>query len=253
MRLQIKSIYIKKRKFPKFKIEYDKTNKIRPSWVYIKNPQKGMTFLSILFKGRTIRYFTYLPDYLFLPVNYSKEDIRKYYNKFSEYYDQDIRAAGDGQNIRAARFLIKKALKYLKVDKKDAAVLDVGAGTGLAAEILVKENFKDISLNDNSQKMLQKAKEKSNLKNCKFICQDFVKFRSKNKFDLIISIFSLGIISYFGDKNEALYQNCKDLLNQNGIIVLLGHEITPEGFKTLENGRYKLNKHTIVNYYIRKK
>ncbi len=252
MNVKVRSIFVARKKFPRFKIEYDKTNKIRPSWIYIKNPLKRMIFLSVRCNKRTIRYFAYLPRNLFLPVIHTKEDLKKYYDKFSEYYDKDIRFSGKGQNIRAAKFLINK----IKNLPKNISILDVGAGTGIADEILLKNGFENITLLDNSKKMLEKARKKQSLKKCHFILADFLKFKTKKKFDLIISIFSLGITGYYGNYVENTFNKVRKILKPKGYLVLLGHEteeIFEGGFRTIKRGEYKLNNTTTVNYYIGRK
>ena len=128
-----------------------------------------------------------------------------------------------------ARFL----LKNIKLPK-DAKILDLGAGTGLSSIPFIKKGYKNIILLDYSKGMLAKAIKRKELKKCRFIRQDIMKFDLKEKFDLIISIFSFASNSYFDEKDmQILWRKLAKHLKSNGIFALLGHDYEPK--KTLFN------------------
>jgi ubiquinone/menaquinone biosynthesis C-methylase UbiE len=253
-----KKVYPKK----KLKVKFDKRKNQRPAWIKVEGLPKGVNFISIHLgkkgiEGERIQFYkTYLPEGLFLPTNYTKEEMKRFYDKFSEIYDYDIghSGAGGGQNILAAEFLIKKLKKYIQKGE----LLDLGAGTGLITEMFVKEGFSPATLVDYSDGMLNKAKKRKGLKKSKFIKADLRKLKLGKKYDLILSFFSLGSSSYFSKEElESIINNIRKHLKKNGIIVLLGHMPLPEfekEFKKLESGIYCLNskKEFYTDYFIGK-
>jgi hypothetical protein len=175
------AIYVK-RKLPRIKLTFDKKGKSRPAWIWVKgiSGKRKAVFLRIrVGKLKRLEYYrTYLSPRLplYIPVNYTSDEMQLYYNKFSEIYDKHIIK----NNLPAAKFLVSK----LKIPK-NAKILDLGAGTGIASEQLVLAGYKNITLVDFSEKMLAKAKKKKLLKDCKFVRQDVRKLKLKDKFDLI--------------------------------------------------------------------
>ena len=244
MRKKTKLIYayIKKKPKKKYKIEYDKTGKIRPAWVKVENPPKGATFIAFKFGKTGFRYLAYLGGGLYLPTNYTKEEMSKYYDKFSETYDRDINRAK--QNHRAIKYIIK-LLKDLKV-KKSSKILDICAGTGIGAEHFIKNGYKNITLLDFSRKMIAKAKKKEQLKDCKFIVSDLLKFKTKNKYNVVTSFFGFGSSSYFTEKQvEKGLKNIKSILKKGGLLVIQGYpdiDLFSKYFKPVTIGTYVLNK-----------
>ena len=108
------------------KIEYDRSNKNRPAWIYVEGLPRNTFIISTRINNKIILYKTYLTPKLplFLPVDYTKEEMKKFYDKFSETYDKYIKQ----NNIAAAGFLLKK----LRL-QKNVKLLDLGAGTGIGS------------------------------------------------------------------------------------------------------------------------
>lgn len=259
--MKLRGYYIKKDPNKlNLNINYDKKSKGRPAWIQIKGLPNKVSFIVVHLgkkgkEGRRIQFYkTYLPAGLFLPIDYTKEEMKEFYNKFSDIYDKDI--IKHKHNIRAAKFLCNKLRKYTKTK---VSILDLGAGTGLITEIFFDAGFKDITLVDYSERMLDKAKKRSKLKNCKFILCDIKKLNLNKKYDVIISIFSLGSSSYFSeDEFGDLLRTVKKHLKPNGIIALIGHDnkdIFKREFKELESGVYTLNEKNefYTDYFIGKK
>ena len=262
MKPQLRSYYLRHRinvKDKKIKIEYDKTSKGRPAWIKIQGLPEGSRFISIHCgkKGtegtRIQAYQTYLIPELYLPLNYTKEEMSKFYDQFSEYYDNSLKSTN--YNIKAAEFIVKKLKKYIKKGE----FLDLGAGTGLITEMFVKEGFGPATLVDYSQGMLNKAKKRKTLKNCKFVRADIRKLNLHKKFDLILSFFSFGSSSYFDkDEMDDLLKIVKNHLKDNGLFVVLGHTSVSEfksAFKSLDSGIYALDKEKkfYTDYFIGRK
>lgn len=263
MKPELRSYYLRHRldtkEKSKLKIEYDKTSKGRPAWIKIKGLPEGSRFISIDLgkKGaegtRLQAYQTYLIPELYLPLNYTKEEMAKFYDQFSEYYDKSLKSTN--YNIKAAEFILKKLKKYTKKGE----FLDLGAGTGLITEMFVKEEFGPATLVDYSQGMLNKAKKVKTLNDCKFVKADIRKLNLKKKFDFILSFFSFGSSSYFDkDELEGLLKMLKNHLKDNGLFVVLGHTGVSEfktTFKPLETGIYTLDKEKkfYTDYFIGRK
>jgi len=231
----------------KTKIIYDKNSEGRPAWIYIEGLPKGVNFIMAnlgknVKEGQRIQYYkTYLPEGLFLPIDYNNDEMKKFYDKFSEIYDKELKS--NKQNLEAGKFLSEKLKKY---SRKDISILDLGAGTGLISEIYIDNGFKNITLVDYSRKMLNKAKSRKKLKNCKFIYCDIKKLDLKRKYDIVISNFSFGNPSYFTLKylREAI-KVVKKHMKPNSIIAIIGpfnRNIIENEFKKLESGIYTLNR-----------
>lgn len=249
MKLQIKKSF-SGREIPKdTKFTYDKTSSKRPAWIHVKNLPKNIMFLSTRANGKIHHYRIYLSTTipLFLPTNYTKEEMEKFYDKFSQIYDIEVIS----RNSKAVKFLFGK----IKL-KKDSKILDLGAGSGISSVPLVKMGYKDITLLDFSKGMLAKAKKKKELKNCKFIKQDISKLKIKERYDLIFSTFSFASNSYFEDNEmPKLWKKVETLLKPKGILMLIGNDFEPPKnlIKKLKNGKYEIIPGYKAQWYIGKK
>ncbi|GAI06676.1 unnamed protein product [marine sediment metagenome] len=164
----------------------------------------------------------------------------KFYDNWAKGYDKAVKE-GAKVNIKAGEFLVSLLDKFNL--RKNIEILDLGAGTGILDEILVKHGYKRITLVDHSKGMLNKAKKKALLKGCKFVEADIRKLGLKKKYDVITSLFSFET-SYFGEEDmPILFKILNKHLKKNGLFLTLGHfrfgEYTKH-FKTLESGEYRL-------------
>ncbi|MEN7982395.1 MAG: methyltransferase domain-containing protein [Nanoarchaeota archaeon] len=247
----------------KLKIQFEKVKNKRPAWIKVDGLPKGTNFIKInlgkegKLGARRQYYKTYLPEGLFLPIDYTKEEMQRFYDKFSEIYDADLKKPdrGDYQNIFAAEFLINKVQKYTKKGE----MLDLGAGTGLITEMFINVGFSPATLVDYSEGMLKKAKKRKGLKKCKFIKKDLRKLNLNKKFDFILSFFSFGSSSYFDEKElEKILNIANKHLKKNGTFAVLGHipiKQFEKVFKKLDSGIYDLNikRKFYTDYFIGKK
>ena len=250
MKLEVFKAYIVKDISAKgLKISYDKTPKKRPAWMWVEGLPQGTTFINVLLDGKRQHYKVYLSPRipLFLPVNYTKDEMRRFYNKFSEIYDDFVVK----KNIPAANFL----LKNIRL-QKDAKILDLGAGTGLGSIPFVEAGYKNITLLDYSAGMLAKAKRRKELKGCKFVQQDVRKLNLKEKYDLIISIFSFAGNTYL-DENEmpGLWRKVTKYLKPKAKIALLGYDYEPPIalFTKLKGGLYDIGDKNLTKWFIGEK
>lgn len=249
MKFKIKKSFSGKEVPKNIKFTYDKTSPKRPAWIYVKNLPKNVMFLSTRANGKIHHYRAYLSTTipLFLPANYTKEEMEKFYDKFAQIYDDEV----ESRNSRAAKFLFNK----IKLPK-NAKILDLGAGSGISSVLLVKMGYKDITLLDFSKGMLTKAKQKKELKNCKFIKQDITKLKLKESYDLIFSIFSFASSSYFNDKEMSkLWKNVTNILKPKGILMLMGNDFEPTRnlIKKIKSGKYEIISGYKAQWYIGKK
>jgi len=251
MKIWPDAIYVKQDVLPKnLKLTYDKTSKIRPAWIWVDGLEgQRVTFLRIRIGTRFFHYKAYMSSRLplYLPVNNTSEEMRKFYDKFSKIYDNWV----SKNNIPAIKFLLKRLRKWKLL--KNIQILDLGAGTGLAAEQIIKSGFKNITLVDFSKKMQDKAKKKKLLKGCKFIRQDIHKLKLKDKFDLTVSIFSFAYSSYFKEEDmPKLWRLVAKQLKPKGILAMFGNEFEPSEklFRKLDAGIYLLVGKYAFRYYI---
>ena len=241
----------------KLEFEYDKSSKVRPAWIHFtKGLPDHISFLRVYLgkqgkEGvRNQEYKKYLPKGLFLPIDYTKEEMKKFYDRFSSFYDEEM--IRNEQNLRAVDFLIPKLKKYIK----HGEFLDLGAGTGVMTEKFVKAGFGPATLVDFSDGMLTKAKERKHLRGSKFIKADIRKLNLNKEFDLIISIFSFGSSSYFNKEELSKIVDiaCKHL-KKEGILLVFGHSgnnLFENKLISIEKGIYTLNKDKklYVDYFI---
>lgn len=110
--------------------------------------------------------------------------------------------------------------------------LDLGCGDGFLGNFIygLFPDSKGVFL-DISQEMINKVKEKGFKRSTEYIVQDFGKddwiscIRSINKFDLIISGFSIHHIE--NDKKKRLYKDIYGLLKPGGIFLNMEHVSSP--------------------------
>jgi ubiquinone/menaquinone biosynthesis C-methylase UbiE len=246
-KIQSANIYEKK-KLDNPDIEYDKTGKTRPAWIKIKNQVKSK-FLTISFGYGNINYMEFLHSGFFLPVNYTKEEMKKLYDQFAENYDEVVEGFGDELGART-----KVIDLFCKLGKdKSSKILDVGSGTGRGAEVLFEKGYENITLLDLSKKMLEKARKKQALKNCRFVEAEFVEYNTKDKYDVVASFFAFGSLNYFSE--EEIRKNIvkiNQMLNKGGVFVGVVGNVLPfeKTFKTLFSGEYELKEGLKVTYFI---
>lgn len=246
MRVEIRKSFSGKNVPKNIKFIYDKTSKTRPAWIFVKNLQKNVRFLSTRINGHVYHYKIYLSTItpLFLPTDYTKEEVKSYYDKFSQLYDCEIGL----KNSKATEFLFNK----YKISK-NSKILDLGAGSGLSSIPLLKKGYTDLTLLDFSKEMLAKAKKKKELKGCKFINQDILKLKSNRKYDVIFSVFSFALNSYFDDKDmPVLWKKINSILKPNGLLMLMGNDFEPPKslIKKVKKGKYEIIKGLKVNWFI---
>ena len=251
MKLDIYRMYIGKdiSKERKLKIQYDKKGRKRPAWIKIEGLRKNVFQIAVRVNGKRIFYQIYLSPkiQLFLPENYTKEEIREFYNEFAKIYNDFVVK----NNQPATAFLLKKMRL-----KKESKILDLGAGTGINAIVLKRKRYTNITLLDYAEEMLKKAKKKKLLKHCRFIYTDLREWKSKEQFDCIISVFSFALNSYFKEEEmPSLWKKIYASLKPKGMLALIGHDYNPPTnlFIKKKYGRYEIIPKYKMKWYIGEK
>jgi len=151
-------------------------------------------------------------------------------------------------------------ISYTKNEMNDyPKILDIGAGTGFATELLVSEGFQNIKLLDFSKDMINRAKAKKSLKNCKFVVKDFMKYSPREKYDMIVSFFSFGELAYFSEEEtEEGLKKIRNMLKRNGLFAIQGHidvELFKKYFTPICYGSYSIDRKRkkYTRYFIAKK
>jgi ubiquinone/menaquinone biosynthesis C-methylase UbiE len=224
------------------KIEYDKTSKKRPAWIWVEGLSNQATFINVIIDGKRQHYKVYMSARtpLFLPVNYTSDEMRRFYDRYSKIYDEEI----EPKNLPVAKLLLNESKL-----SEHSNVLDLGAGTGISSILFAKAKH-NVTVLDYSKDMLTKAKKRTELKNCTFVQQDVRKLKLKTKYDLIISLFSFAGSTYFDEKEmPKLWKKLANHLKPNGKIALMGFDYAPPKtlFKQLKTGKYDITGRK--NYY----
>lgn len=228
------------------KVVYDKSGKRRPAWVWVKGLPDDVVFIRLRVNGVRMLYQVYIDPNMpiFMPLDRTKEETKKFYNRFSKMYDEEVRK----RNFEAAKFIIKN----IKV-QKEAEILDLGGGSGLSSLFLARKGYKNITLLDYSKNMLKLAKKRKELKDCNFIHGDVRNLNLKEKFDMILSIFSFASNAYLEEAEmSSLWKRVSDHLKQNGILALMGYDYEPPKnlFKKIKSGKYRIVKDYQAKWYI---
>lgn len=144
-----------------------------------------------------------------LVANSSSADIRQYYDDWAGRYDEDL-ATWNYQAPNVAAGLLERGLST------DAAILDVGCGTGLSGVTLQTAGFGDVTGVDISQSSLDLARETG-------------AYGRLNQVDLhelplpygaaeFGGLQCVGVLSYVPDTDAILREFCR-LVNADGLIV----------------------------------
>ncbi|MBI5448141.1 MAG: methyltransferase domain-containing protein [Gammaproteobacteria bacterium] len=162
------------------------------------------------------------------------EFISTLYDAYAENYDNEMKSQ---LNYQVPYLFLNVIRDCVGVKKANWVSLDLGCGTGLAAEIL-KDFSEDIIGVDISEKMLAIAKNK----NCytELWLGDMLSFFDKNerKFDLIYAADSL---IYRGDL-KPLFEKIQSALESGGLFVFSVEKTNENNFFLQKTGRFSHNK-----------
>lgn len=223
-------------------IEYEKSSKKRPSWVKIKLDKK-IIFIKILFNDEAFWYRRYFEDYFF-PLEANSEDTRNFYNETATKYESFVPHQKE---------IAKKAVLFLKEQKvsRNSKILDLGAGTGIVTEEIIKAGYDNITLLDISDKELDIARGKKLLKNARFIISDLTKDKIIGKYNVIVETLAFNEIL---ERNIlTILKSIKESLKKEGIFIMIDRHIFPElnlFFNEIKSGKFPIKTpEGIFDYY----
>ena len=145
----------------------------------------------------------------------SSDDLRQKYDSWASEYDKHQ------LHERTGWIAPHKIVEYLKkYIAKDCWILDAGAGTGLAGEVLNKEGYKNLTGIDLSNKMMAEAIKKDVYKN--YYLMDLTKKLNfgNNTFDavIIVGVFACGHVG------AEVLMNLIPIVKKEGYIVFTVRE-----------------------------
>lgn len=162
--------------------------------------------------------------------NYYENSKKNYILKDDNFFQLEIQAISD------------QVSSFVKKNKKQIKILELGSGSGFLASILCSKILKKSNYHyqgvDFSQQGINKANRRK-IKNCSFIQSDFLEFFVNNneKFDIIITQRSIMAIMNNKDKKKLL-NLIKNHMTKNSIGIF--SEVTTQAFKKLQSLRKKL-------------
>src|SRR3989344_2123398 len=226
--MKLERIYISTEPDKDYRVEYDKKSK-RPSWLKIEGLNEKTLFVKIIINKEGFWYRKHLGKY-FLPLKTTAEDYEIYYDKIASEYESIV------PHNKELALKIVGILKKNKI-KQNSEILELGAGTGLIAEILAKNNYNNLTLVDISDEMLKLAKNKPSLKNCKFIKENTLDFKTNKRFDVVYFCMHLDYFTDFETKH--ILQSVKDVLNKDGLIIIVDRHIPKiNNFKKIDSNDF---------------
>ncbi|MGG0741591.1 class I SAM-dependent methyltransferase [Niallia taxi] len=147
-------------------------------------------------------------------MNNTKEDIIQKFDQGANQYDNQR-----SKLIPCFHDFYSIPISIINSPSTTPSILDVGAGTGLFASLLLNKFPKaNITLIDISEKMLEVAKKRfSNCSNISYLIDDYTSCKFESTFDIIVSSLSIHHLTHIEKKN--LYQRIYNQLNDGGIFV----------------------------------
>ena len=134
-----------------------------------------------------------------------------YFDRKSNYYfKQKYNSIHKIFKLREIDYF-KKIIKKINL-KKNSDILEIGSGTGTYSKLLAKNKFKSITCLDTSKIMLQNISNK----NIKKVNANFMNYKSKKKFDLILA---LGVSEFI--KNYTSFLNKINLFSKKKSTIVL--------------------------------
>ena len=143
--------------------------------------------------------------------------IKEYYDKYVKDKDYEKERWFKDNASKERYEETKKTIIFLLGKENYKDVLDIGCGPGTWSKLLI-EKSKKLFLVDISKEMLKQAKKKLKLeKNIKYMCSDFLNFKTRKKFDLI---FSVRAIEYMTNKKKVIKKMFEMLKNKGKVIII---------------------------------
>lgn len=176
-----------------FVFETEKNWESRPAWIRIIKQNRPIGRFARIQIPKTGEILYRAFGRYFIPYDYTNAEEQLFMDAMAGEYDQMV---ADQFNAPMAKALISQ-LPLKKIDET-AHILDMGCGTGILTELLIKEGFLKLTLVDFSKEMLIQAEKKlRNHKTINYESLDVTKKLPKGKFDLVLSVM---LFNTFDDK-----------------------------------------------------
>jgi tRNA (cmo5U34)-methyltransferase len=148
-------------------------------------------------------------------TNVESKDLN--YDKYeNDKYDQDIVRVIPGHKELHKK--IEQVVKEFSQEKKIQMILDLGVGTGLTSEIIMKIVPNSLLVGvDFSEKMLSGAEKRLSKYKTKLLLGDYSQIVLGNKFDIIVSVIGIHHQNNEGKKNT--FKKIFDSLNSEGLFI----------------------------------
>jgi SAM-dependent methyltransferase len=142
----------------------------------------------------------------------------KIFNSYAQYYDLLYK---DKDYQQETNYLLNLIDKYQPEAK---SILEMGCGTGMHAELIAKRNFNVHGIDQSAEMVARAIKHSKSLNlfsedQLSFSVGDIRSYRSKNKYDVVLSLFH--VMSYQITDNDllAVLSTVEQHLVPNGILI----------------------------------
>lgn len=145
---------------------------------------------------------------------HEKETLKHFYNTVykkgeNKHFSKDI--------FSEKKVPLQVSMALNEIDWKGKEVLDIGCGTGLFVSLARKAGAKRVIGIDCSEEAIKLAMARKCEKGVEFYCKSINRFKTKHKFDVIVS---LGTIEHLNSPLDAL-RKMKNMLKEGGSLILV--------------------------------
>jgi len=238
MDIRIKKFYTENTEVNSLDVEFDQGNG-RPAWIHVKNKDFKARFIIIQTNDEADILYKRFTGNFYYPVDVVSRpsEEKRFYDKYAQYYDENTVR----NNLPMAKFLLNKLNKYKAL--KDIKILDAGAGTGIFSNLAAENGFKNLTLVDIYDSMLDVAKKKPLLNNMKFIVGDIEKINLPDSYDALVSVMMFDALD--DAKLEKALKNISSHLSEDAYVFLIEDKkrnLYSEFFTEVESGLFDISK-----------
>jgi ubiquinone/menaquinone biosynthesis C-methylase UbiE len=203
----------------------------RPAWIRVNNLAELPRFISIQVPKFGELIYKSFGKYYY-PFDYTNDEERRFMDGMAQDYDTMV---ADTFNVPMARVLLEKT--PLSEIPTDYAILDLGCGTGIISDILSQQGYKNLTLVDFSQGMLDTAKAKPALSQANFVQADITTTLPQGEYGLVVSVMLFN--TFDAEQTEKVFSLLLPRLKPGAILAVLEDTQKPsyaKHFDTLFSG-----------------
>ena len=147
-------------------------------------------------------------------------------NEFYDYGEGFFYQSIPSINLKGLRNT-EKRINKLKLSEylNGKSFLDIGTNIG-AIPISIENNFTNgvgIDHNPTLIKVANKVKDYFDIKNLRFIADDFIKYEFKSNFDVVLSLANHSTFDKGIEDSNKYFIKINNILNRNGILIVESH------------------------------